>query len=225
MIDKYAYAHNRIRKLARQMRKQSATVSDWAGGVVGDSLAGAFGVPSGVVGDFAGMAMPVPTIQDIKKMDQNAPAAFIPGFGKARLMMRSRAVRNLLKDRADQYTVPWADWFGSSTSLLASGAAGAGIGGLAGGGRGAIVGAGLGLGLGGAATIGSSIAALAKRRRTLEEQAAAENDGSTLARLLIPGVANYNAWKRLGASKHLSEMSEDDINKEVARIKKLRGVK
>lgn len=62
-------------------------------------------------------------------------------------------------------------------------------------------------------------------RRTLEQQYDYENKNNWLKHVLIPGTSTYDWYKGLGASQHLSEMEEGDINKEIARIRKARGVK
>ena len=66
------------------------------------------------------------------------------------------------------------------------------------------IGAGAGLATAGVASIIADIAALAKRRRTKEEQKEYENSNTAL-NYLIPGKAQYNAWKTLGYLQGESE--------------------
>jgi len=114
-----------------------------------------------------------------------------------------RAKRNMLSEQ-----------FGPTTSMLTSMGIGAGLGGTAGAALGGnigstVSGAGLGalggLGVSSAATIAASLAAAIKRRRTMREQADNDKDSNTSANLLIPGVAAYDYYKRLGASRNLIE--------------------
>lgn len=233
MIDKYAYAHNRIRKLARQLKK--AELLNDAVGASASSLYTYPLAPLAAAGGYIhGIAADAPTVKDIKKMDNQPGTSFLPGVGFSRMLRREKALRSLLKDDPDSFDYPVSDAVGAWTHPIAytlgGGLAGAGLGGIIGGGEGAAVGSLIGAGAGAATSgIGSLIGAYTgwgTKKRTLEQQAEAENKKyNLLLNTLVPGRAVYNRARRLNTSQLLSEMSEDDINKEVARIKKQRGVK
>lgn len=231
MIDKYAYTHNRIRKLARQMRKRADLFNDAYGSGVSGVLTGA--IPT-VTGHLIGLAGETPTVAQLKKIDNQPGLSYIPGVGQNRITRRQKTLRSLLKDDPDSYDAPVTDIVGTWTNPLAytlgGGLAGLGLGGMIGGGEGAATGAALGAGAGALTSVlGGGLGTLigfGSRKRTLEQQAEAENrKHNLLLNTLIPGRATYNRAMRMNTSQLLSGMSEDDINKEVARIKKQRGVK
>lgn len=233
MIDKYAYTHNRIRKLARQLKK-AELLNDAVGAGASTLYTYPIAPITALAGHIHGMAADAPSVSDIKKLDNQPGTSFLPGVGFSRMQRRSKALRKLLKDDPDSYDLPVSDVIGTWTNPIAytlgGGLAGAGLGGVLGGGEGALVGAGLGAGAGaitsGLGGVIGEYMGWGTKKRTLEQQAEAENRKyNLLLNTLVPGRALYNRARRLNTSQLLSEMSEDDINKEVARIKKQRGVK
>lgn len=239
-------------KIARWI-KQGDTASDFIGGGMANALIGGaishYGGNSvlgrtarmahstaNMAGNVHGFMSKAPTIADIKEMDKNTAIGFAPGVSQSRLLLRRRAIRNLLNE--DKQDRPVSEILGRRLNPLASGVIGSGFGALTGGvigarsgnaGNGALVGGVVGLPLGaltGAVSqrLGTMTAGLTKRR-SLEEQYDYENRNNWLRHILVPGAASYDYYKGLGAAKHLSEMEEDDINKEVARIRKARGIK
>lgn len=79
-------------------------------------------------------------------------------------------------------------------------AGGAGLGALAGNpGAGAAIGGGLGVGIGSLGLLGGAFGAAATPTRTDEEQERSERE-SALEQYLVPGLGNFNTWKRLGHS-------------------------
>ena len=67
--------------------------------------------------------------------------------------------------------------------------------------KGTAIGAGLGL----APSMLTSIAAALTKRRSLAHQARRNTAGRAALKWLVPGMANYDMWKRLGASRNLIE--------------------
>lgn len=54
----------------------------------------------------------------------------------------------------------------------------------------------------------ATVAAMVKKRRTFEEQAAHDNKATGASDLLVPGVGVYNKLKRLGTSRTLTDKGE-----------------
>lgn len=238
----------------RRYIKQADVTSDFLGGAAGNMALGTMysNLPEGHTrdllrsvhstvrtgGDIHGFLSETPTIQDIKKMDSDTGPGFVPGVADSRLLRRRRAIRGLLNE--DKNSHPLSELLGLRGNIILSGLLGAGAG--AGIGRyatrnsdslgkihgtlgGSIVGGLGGIALGSIAQQLGMLAAGTTPRRTLEEQYNYENRNNWLRHLLIPGMANYDYYKSLGASKHISEMPEEDILKEVARIRQSKGIK
>ena len=107
------------------------------------------------------------------------------------------AQKNKASSKARPKAHAISELLGPITSHFATGLAGAGIGALAGGRQGMLRGAAIGGSLSYASKAIAAIAAAIKRRRTKEEQL--ENDkGSILKKYLIPGLAEYDLFKRQG---------------------------
>ena len=70
-----------------------------------------------------------------------------------------------------------------------------------------------------------SIAAGIRRKRTLEEQAKSDSKGRAVAKYLVPGLAQYDSLKRVGASSHLDDKSKktDEKTKKAAEAAYLDG--
>lgn len=224
-MEKYALAHNRVRKLARLMRKQADVYNESISGPVADALTLGISKP---IGDIVGMASKAPSIEKIKEWDEHPGYGLLPGVSAARAMGRQKALRHLLKENPKAFDVPWSDML--TISPLVYGAlgagAGAGIGHYAGGhaGLGALIGAGLGAGGASAAEALGGFFGLTTPKRTLAEQAKAENrKANWLLNSIIPGRGMYNLAKRLNTSQRLSNMSPEEIEKEIAAIKAERG--
>lgn len=105
---------------------------------------------------------------------------------------------------------------GTLGGAVAGGAAGGGkgalggaaLGGLGGMGLGTAIGAGVGATAGLSGRLIAAVLAAARRRRSIKDQAGADFGNHALSNLLIPGVGDYNRYKRWGASRNLIEDKE-----------------
>ena len=237
-MEKYALAHNRIRKLARSMRKRADLFNEVTGKPFGDALSLGMGAP---IGNIVGMAAPAPSLEKLKEWDDRPGVSMLPGVADYRMMGRQKAIRHLLKDNPKKFDVPWSDMLTGSPLIYG------GLGGLLGAGAGLIhnkqlgerpgsadywgapilgglVGAGIGAGGAALAEGIGGFAGVMGKKRTLAEQAKAENrKANWLLNSLMPGRGWYNMGKRLSASQRLSNMSIEDIKKELEEIKAARG--
>ena len=133
-----------------------------------------------------------------------------PGVGASRLVRRQRNVRKkLAPDKFFQRGRILSDLVSPGGQMLLLALAGGIVGGIVGDieGRaelGAIAGAGAGLATGGMVNMAGALAAALTRKRTIEEQAKAENR-SGIWSWLVPGKGTYDSWKRLGASTHFDK--------------------
>ena len=227
-MEKYALAHNRVRKLARQMRKRADVYNESIAGPAADLLTLGVSKP---IGDIVGMASKAPSIEKIKEWDEHPGYSLAPGVAAARRMGRQKALRHLLKENPKAFDVPWSDML--TISPLVYGAlgagAGAGIGHYAGkgghAGLGALIGAGLGVG---GATLAEGLGGflgMTTPKRTLAEQAIAENrKANWLLNSILPGRGMYNLTKRINTAQRLSNMTPEEIEKEVAAIRAAKGL-
>ena len=144
----------------------------------------------------------------------NVNLSFAPLVTANRVGRRQRMVAEESKQRGGRH--PTGNLVAEQLpgiGALSGGAAGVGVGAsigrLAGRvhtGKGALIGAAVGGGASAASMmILAPILAAIRKRRTLDEQAAKETGGRIAAKYLVPGVASYDAWKRLGASRNLIE--------------------
>lgn len=140
--------------------------------------------------------------------DTNVPGdskGLIPGVGDSRLLRRQRRVRKeLVPESSFQRSRILSDQMTPLTSTVLLGLAGAGVGGAVSSGsgeNGVIKGAGIGAGIGLAGGLLGALLAGITRRRTAEEQRAAEKQPAMLAHV-VPGLGTYNLWKRLGYSQN-----------------------
>lgn len=132
----------------------------------------------------------------------------LPGVGAYNTGTRVKIVVDESRKRGGRgYRGILSEHVGPYTSIVASGLAGSLVGALSskGVGYGASAGAAIGGGLGLAAAAGGTLLAALTKRRSLDEQAATDTGGREAARYLVPGVAKYDYWKRLGASRNLIE--------------------
>lgn len=184
-------------------------------GVVSDTLLGGIGsLPVTAIGNTAlpglgqGIATVVPFIaadydlakasqqqkqKHIKKMNDNRAKALIPLNGPTRLIQRQLV--------ADADVKPLIH---RNIGALTSMALPIGIGALIGsfkGQTGAAVGAGIGAGVAGMGHIIGIVAALLKRRRTLEQHRQTQKS-NVAKQYLIPGYATYDYYKAVGASQN-----------------------
>lgn len=136
----------------------------------------------------------------------------IPGVGQFRLAQRSRRMADM-SERAGKPGI--ANLIAEKLGLMTSSLVGAGAGALGGLGLSAAaggdstakgIGAGVGAGVGVAAPLLiASLAAAIKRRRTNAEQVASDTMGRAVAKYIVPGLATYDEFKRLGASGNNDE--------------------
>ena len=179
----------------------------------------------GILPALAGAAGSIGGLVVKPKGDKNPETQatnLIPGVGQFRLAQRSRRMADM-SERAGKPGIAnlIAEKLGPMTSSLVGAGAGA-LGGLglaaAAGGdsRAKGVGAGVGAGVGVAAPLLiAALAAAIKRRRTNAEQIAADTTGRAVAKYLVPGLATYDDYKRLGASGN-----NDEKQKKTAAVKK-----
>lgn len=162
--------------------------------------------------------------EDNSQRDLNG-MSFVPGMsafsrGNRIKTQIKRELRDIESDSRHKGSRPVAhaiaEHLGPLTSILASAGIGAGIGAaLPAKKRGksrrnhAIAGGLLGAGVGSMGHLASIIAAAVNRRRTKEEQIEADK-GSLAAKYLVPGMAQYGRYKRLGRSQ--GERDEDPKN-------------
>jgi hypothetical protein len=176
------------------------------------------GLPA-VVGDLLGLALKPQTEKErADAMRRSVLWNLLPGVTRYRLSRRARAVADAAKGKYP-YANLIAERLGSAPALLASTGVGAGLGAVIGHlinedrSSGAGVGALIGAGAGGMAELGARIAAAVHKRRSMDDQR--ERDSSKarlLAKYLVPGLAGYDYYKRLGASRNIYE---DPYNKKL----------
>lgn len=173
---------------------------------------------AGLTGDIAGSAItagfaPFGIVHGFDTDDIEVPndaAGVIPGVGASRLVRRMRKVRKDVAPEAEsQSSRILSDAFGPITSSLAAGAGGAGLGAGIGALRGntlggAVTGGVTAFGAGVTANLAGALAAALTKRRTRDEQRAAELEPGFLSHA-APGRGIYNYWKRLGYSKNYDE--------------------
>lgn len=207
----------RLLKAAQLLREKRAGIGTdmllaFAGDRAADMVAPGVGTLAGSLGTLHGLFAPTPTLDDIQKMDATQGNSALPGVGDSRALRRRRALRKLLKDKPGYFNLPLSEASGVATTSLAPVFAGALTGDETG------LNAGAAIGLGGQAL--GSLAALFTKRRSLDDQAKVENSKSrALLRHIVPGLAAYDFWKGLGATRNLS----GDVDKIRAEIKDLRA--
>lgn len=179
-------------------------------------------IPAGeLAGGLHGVFAKTPNIDDVNKMENRIGRSFLPGMALSRAIRRRRALKGALKDNPGYFNLPLSELSGIATSLVAPtyalGGAGSLISPTAGaygfdGGMAASV-------LGNAA---APVLAMLTRRRTLEEQAKVDNSKTrAVLRHIIPGLAMYDLWKGLGATRNLVG-NTDAIQAELERIREKR---
>jgi len=141
--------------------------------------------------------------QEKKKLTRGRNA-FLPGGFGYNIGRRARGVAGESKEDGARASKPnlWSEESGSLTAAgITTGLAsliGKKLGGRDGAARGALA----GIGVSTAGTVAAALLALAKKRRTREEQTAHDDKGSNvLLNLLVPGTATYNRFKRIGRSR------------------------
>ena len=193
---------------------KATPLTDVLGTLVGNAIP--YGGVANSIGSMAGLLT-----DDFKDQDESALKALIPGVGGYRLGKRlSSQVKHEQEDarslgRKDVSPVAhaMAETFGPATSTLASTLLGGGIGAAIhrkDRGKGFGVGAGIGAGASMLAHLIGAIAAGVKRRRTKGEQLDSDSK-SVASKYLLPGVASYNSYKRLGRSQ--GDRDENDKGK------------
>lgn len=125
----------------------------------------------------------------------------IPLVTDYRIGRRMRGIADESKELGAEapYANLISEQLGSGTALIAPAAAGALAGGLLGGRRAALYG-----GAAGAVVplLAAGIAALVTKRRTARQQAEGETTERALMNYVLPGLGQYHAYKRLGASRN-----------------------
>ena len=169
-----------------------------------------------------------PTQKELDEVNKSWGKSFIPGVGSSRALRKMRFNARGSKHGTGNIA---GEQFGGLTVLLGAGAlgalSGAGIGAgvrSADGGTAMLEGAGIGAGMGGVAGLGigtlaalaGSIAAAIAKRRTAKEQRA-HDDEPNAANWIVPGVAPYNAWKRIGRIMEEEEAREPIIAAQKAK--------
>lgn len=135
---------------------------------------------------------------------------FLPGVAQYRLNKDRRTLENALKKDKRKGNKTLSEVLGPWTSILSSGATGAGLGALIGGGPGAAAGAAGGAGVGLVADLIGSIAALSSKKRSKEDLEEYYNNGSTLSNYLTPGVGSYNGLRNLIDADRVLSRYEDE---------------
>ena len=131
-------------------------------------------------------------------------SSFIPGVGAYRLAQRKRRVADASNAKGAHGTANLvAELLGKYTSSAVGGVAGGLLGKRLGGDKrhaaiGAVTGAVAPLILG-------SLGAAISSKRTKDEQVERDSAGRAVAKYLIPGLATYDNYKRLGASSNYDE--------------------
>lgn len=183
-----------------------------AGNTALNMIVPAGGGIAGLTGMLHGMTTPTPSLEDIQEMDETPGRSAIPGVGSSRVWRRRRALRKLLKDKPGYFNLPLSELSGAllNPALM-----------MAGGALGGDTGAAIGLGIGGGGSVLGSLAALLTKRRSLEEQARVENSKTrAVLRHIVPGLAAYDYWKGMGATRNLSG---DDLDMIRAKIRDIRA--
>ena len=223
-MNKTAAVRSQARRAA--LTKAAGIATDYIATIPSNMLASS-GVPgvaqlaafSNIGGSLAGLI----TDPDKKKNPKTDALSFVPGVGHYRLSRRYRRVMDESNRRGAHGT---ANLVAEALGPVTSSIIGAGTGGVLGGILGSLKrdefgrnktrsGAVVGTIAGGVlpALIGS-IAAGIRRKRTLDEQAAADTTGRAVAKYLVPGLSQYDSLKRLGASSHLDDKSKKTDKKE-----------
>lgn len=187
--------------------KQAGLGGDISGGVISNMLTLGMGLPISAGG----------TVHGFVTDDVNVPsdaAGVIPGVGESRIIRRMRKVRKDVAPEAEfQSGRIISDMIAPMTIPLAAGVGGAWLGAGMGNYRGktlkdavtgGLAGLGAGFGAGVAASLAGALAAAITKRRTRDEQRAAELQHGFLSHI-VPGKGTYNLWKRLGYSTNYDE--------------------
>ena len=214
---KVSEARSELRRLA--LLKSAGVASD-VGATLPTYVAGQIPL-LGILPSLAGMGGSIGGLVVKPKGDKNPETQasnLIPGVGQFRLAQRSRRMADM-SERAGKPGIAnlIAEKLGPMTSSLVGAGAGAlgglGIAAAAGGDTAAKgVGAGVGAGVGVAAPLLiAALAAAIKRRRTNAEQVASDTTGRAVAKYLVPGLATYDDFKRLGASGNNDEKKAADV--------------
>ena len=201
------------------LTKKASVLSDYFGAVPVNMAVSAvtpFSVPvahatrqalnaAGAGGEILGAVGNVPTDADIAEMNRSQWQAFLPGVSHYRMLARARHNAKKTGGVHPDWNV-YGETFGGVPSMLAGTIAGAALGALSAQGfissdrerirkavMGGLIGAGIPLTFQG---IGALAAAIS-RRRTKQEQRE-HDDSRNIANWLIPGVATYNKYKRIG---------------------------
>lgn len=210
---KAAEAHGVDPAMLAKYAAESTPVTDVALGFPGNILLS--GIPGGSA--VPGIANLTGLFSDLESEEGKRKPfrALIPGVSSYRMGNRIRAqvkkeLEDIKKDKDAEGARPVAhaiaEYLGNGTSSVLPALAGAVIGGVAGSktdlgaGGGSIAGALTGGGLATLGIVAGALAAAIKRRRTKKEQIEADKR-SVLAKYLIPGLANYNYYKRIGRSQ------------------------
>lgn len=212
-----------LAKIAESTTNMDSTpVTDTLAGVPASLILGATPItaplvaPINTVGNLFGLFA-----ADRQTKKEKLPwISFAPGISSYRIgrRIRSQVLKELddIKNKKEHSKArpvahAVAEHLGTGTSTLAAGALGA----LLGAGahkdsvKGALLGSMTGLGTAGLANTIGAIAAAVKRRRTAKEQIESDKN-SVLAKYLVPGIAGYDFYKRLGRSQGDIEENEDN---------------
>lgn len=111
---------------------------------------------------------------------------------------------------------------GTLTGMLIGSGLGGAIGGAIGGRKGADRGSLIGTAT---PTILAAIAALVRRRRTVQEQVDNDTGARILLKHIVPGLAQYDAYKRIGSTRNYDKVYEDrtkDFLKQLSHVEQTR---
>ena len=200
------------------IRKRSGIYSDYAGATLSqlglNAIAGGLGdvVHTGsTVGGLLSGGDVKQLDKDVEEMNQSSGLSFVPAVGKYR--MTRKMLRNALKNNKDTaYSNIIGEQFGGLVSGIPAALLGGAVGyklaankaknlgfdshgqHIYGAGWGAVPGAIIG---GSVPLLAAGALALIRKRRSAAEQKA-HDQSSNISNWLVPGVANYNALKRVG---------------------------
>lgn len=215
-----------LQKAARFLVKHAGPIHDEMIGMMGAHLFGPVNDIADVAGTIAGIREKNLTSEELKQLNDNSVTSLVPGVTAYRRARRRKLLHDLVaKDGAKSSAkIQLSELLGTPVTAVGGALVGAGIGDVLSrfGTRGKSkaeqqmarsLSRGFGAAAGATVPIGiAALAALARRRRTLTEQADYENNPKTpMKNMLIPGLALYNHYKGIGATDHLTGMTDEDL--------------
>ena len=196
----------------RAMQKQAGAWDTLLRGTPQNMVLSYTGLPliTEPIGALSGALSNENDLDEIMKKRKHTGVEFLPGVAPYRVNKERRALENTLKDSKNSGNKTLSERLGPWTSMLGTGATGAGLGALVGGGPGAAIGGIGGLGVGGVADLIGWLTAIGSKNRTEEDLKDYYNNSSTLANYLAPGVGSYNALRNLIDADRVINRAEDD---------------